>query len=108
MKNNPNHGNRLRPPDKAYEVKKKRAKNRYASEQLKLNPLWLHNKILRDLVNLFGIDKEITYQEFINRGFNFKKYKSISKVNGHTAHMYDKYGIYILPNKNLKICINNN
>ena len=104
MKDNPNHGNRLRPPAEAYEVKKKRSRDRYAATQLKNNPYWLHNKILRDLVNLYGLDTEILYQEFINHGFDFKQYKSETIKNGHKVRIYDIYGIYFLPNKNLCIC----
>jgi hypothetical protein len=108
MENNPNHGNRRRPPDEAYEVKKKRARDCYAAAQLKINPFWLHNKILRDLVSLYGLDTEIPYLEFINRGFDFKQFKSTEKFNGHMVRLYDHYGTYILPNKNLCICKINN
>jgi hypothetical protein len=108
MKDNPNHGNRLRPPAEAYEVKKKRSRDRYAATQLKNNPYWLHNKILRDLVNLYGLNTEIPNQEFINRGLDLKQFKSTMKINGNIVRMYDEYGIYILINKNLCICKINN
>lgn len=108
MKDNPNHGNRLRPPAEAYEVKKKRSRDRYAAIQLKNNPYWLHNKILRDLANLYGLNTEIPHQEYINRGFDFKQFKSQRKINGHNVLIYDEYGTYILSNKNLCICKINN
>ena len=72
MKNNPNHGNRLRPPAEAYEVKKQRSRDRYAASQLKNNAYWLHNKILRNLANLYGLDTEIPNQEFIKQEFERK------------------------------------
>jgi hypothetical protein len=108
MKNNPNHGNRLRPPAEAYEIKKKRSRDRYATTQLKINPFWHHNKILRDLVNLYGLNTEIPHQEFINRGLDLKQFKSTTKINGNIVRLYDEYGIYILINKNLCICKINN
>jgi len=104
MKNNPNHGNRLRPPAEAYEIKKKRSTDSYAATQLKINPFWRHNKILRDLAYLYGLNKEIPHQEFINRGFNFKQFKSQKKMNGQNVLIYDVHGTYILTNKNLCIC----
>jgi len=108
MKNNPNHGNRLRPPVEAYEVKKQRSRDRYAESQLKNNAYWLHNKILRNLANLYGLDTEIPYVEFIKLGFDFKKFKSKTIIGEHTVLMYDVYGTYILSNKNLCICKINN
>ena len=104
MKNNPNHGNRLRPLAEAYEIKKKRSRDRYAESQLKNNCYWFHNKILRNLANLYGLNTEIPGQEFENLGFDFYQYKSITTIEGHKVHMYDKYGIYILSNKNICIC----
>jgi len=104
MKNNPNHGNRLRPPVEAYEVKKQRSRDRYAASQLKNNGYWLHSKILRNLANLYGLDTEIPYLEFIKLGFDFKKFKSNKVLRGYTVYMYDNYGIYFLSNKNLCIC----
>jgi len=108
MENNSNHGNRRRPPDEAYEVKKKRSRDFYAATQLKINPFWLHNKILRDLVSHHGLNTEIPCLEFITRGFDFKQFKSTKEINGQMVRMYDHYGTYILPNKNLCICKINN
>jgi len=104
MKNNPYHGNRLRSPEEAYEIKKKRSRDRYAATQLRSNPFWLHNKILRNLANLYGLDTEIPYVEFISLGFDFKKFKSKNVIRGYTVNTYDNYGIYFLPTKNLCIC----
>ena len=104
MKDNPNHGNRLRTVKEAYEEKKRQSRNRYAQAQLKINPLWLHNKILRSLANLYGLDTEIPNEEFIKQGFDFKKFKSKTIIDGHSVLMYDVYGTYILTNKKLCIC----
>lgn len=104
MKDNPNHGNRLRPPAEAYEIKKIRSRERYASLQLKNNKYWLHNKILRDLVNLYGLNAEIPFEEYIYRGFDFNVFITKKKTNGRTVLIYDQYGTYILSNKNLCIC----
>jgi hypothetical protein len=102
MKNNPNHGNRLRPPAEAYEVKKKRSRERYAASQLKNDPYWLHNRILRDLSNLYGLNVEIPIEHFLNRGFNIDEYKAEYRDNGLTIHCYDTYG-FIISNKKMGI-----
>lgn len=103
MKQQLNHGNRLRPPDEAYEVKKQRAKDRYADLQLRANPFWRHNKILRDLYNLYGDDQEINKEEFFARGFDFEVYKESKMINGLRVFLYDKHGFYFTKNKT--ICI---
>jgi hypothetical protein len=103
MKNNPNHGNRLRPTAAAYENKKEQAKKRYAEAQLKINPLWLHNKILRDLHNLYGTNVEISLTEFYSRAFDASKYKSMSANEGTTFLYYDKFAITITKNKTVII-----
>lgn len=93
MKNNPNHGNRLRPPHEAYEVKKKRAREKYASTQLKLNPFWRHNKILRDLANLYGTGSPIPISEFENRKFDISIYKRINMQQDKKYLVYDDFKI---------------
>ncbi len=103
MKKNPNHGNRLRPPEEAYEVKKKRSIDCYAAAQLKINPYWRHNKILRDLSYLFGTGVEIPIKEFDDRGFDPQQYKSTSKINNTTYLNYDKFIITITKNKTIYI-----
>lgn len=103
MKHQLNHGNRLRPPDEAYEVKKQRAKDRYAELQLRANLFWRHNKILRDLYNLYGADQEIDTKDLIDLGFDFNVYKEIKMMNGLKVFSYDKHGFYLTKNK--KICI---
>ena len=103
MKNNPNHGNRLRPPVEAYENKKKRSKDRYAATQLKSNPFWRHNKTLRDLVNLYGVEVEIPLKEFNDRGFDPLRYKNISTSNNTTYLHYDIHTITITKNTTIII-----
>ena len=103
MKNNPNHGNRLRPVDDAYEAKKQRSRDRYAAIQLKLDPYWRHNKILKDLVNLYGEGIEIPVQEFDDRGFDPSVYKNISKQNSISYLYYNKHIITINKNKTVSI-----
>jgi hypothetical protein len=104
MRDNPNHGNRLRPPAEAYDIKKKRSRERYAVIQLKNNPYWLHNKILRDLSNLYGLNVEIPIEQFYQRGFNLDIYKSESRVNGVFIRWYDTYGFYFSKTKMGIIC----
>ena len=103
MKNNPNHGNRLRPPEEAYEAKKKRSRDRYAEAQLKINPFWLHNKILRDLVNLNRTGTEIPISEFEKRKFDPTIFKSETKKDGTNYLNYDKYCISITKQKTIII-----
>jgi hypothetical protein len=103
MKNNPNHGNRLRPPVESYENKKKRSRDRYAATQLKTNPFWKHNKILRDLVNLYGVGVEIPSKEFNDRGFDPQLYKKSSTSNTTTYLHYDIHKITITKNKTITI-----
>ena len=103
MKDNPNHGNRLRPVIEAYEEKKRQSKNRYAQAQLKINPFWLHNKILRDLSNLYGVGVEIPIKEFNDRGFDPQKYKITTTSNNTTYLHYDKYALTITKNKTIII-----
>jgi hypothetical protein len=103
MKDNPNHGNRRRPPDEAYEVKKKRSRDNYAETQLKLNPFWLHNKIIRDLVCLYGTGTEIPLSEFDKRGFDPQKYKSTSIKEGQKCFFYDKYFFIITKQKSITL-----
>jgi len=95
MKNNPNHGNRIHPVGKAYEIKKQRNRERYASTHLRLNPLWRHNRILRDLANKYGSGVEITIKEFEERGFDPTINKSTSNSNNTTYYHYDKHIITI-------------
>jgi hypothetical protein len=101
MKDNPNHGNRRRPPDEAYEVKKKRARDKYAETQLKLNPFWHHNKIIRELVSFYGTSVHIPLSEFDRRGFDPSKYKSISIKEGQKCFFYDNYYFIITKQKSI-------
>lgn len=103
MKDNPNHGNRLRPVVEAKEEKKRQSRNRYAQAQLKINPLWKHNKTLRDLVNLYGVGVEIPIKEFDDRGFDPRQYKSTSISNKTNYLHYDKHTITITNNKTIVI-----
>ena len=103
MKNNPNHGNRLRPPAESYENKKKRSRDRYAATQLKNNPFWKHNKILRDLVNLYGVGVQIPSKEFNDRGFDPQLYKKSSTSNNTTYLHYDNHTITIKKNTTIII-----
>jgi hypothetical protein len=103
MKNNPNHGNRIHPVGKAYEIKKQRNRERYASTHLRLNPLWRHNRILRDLANKYGSGVEITIKEFEERGFDSAIYKSTSNSNNTTYYHYDKHIITITNRKTILI-----
>ena len=103
MKIKPIHGNRLRPPDEAYEVKKQRSRDRYAETQLKANPYWLHNKIIRELVYLHGTNTDIPVSEFSKRNFDANKYKSIEKRDGLNYLFYDKYYLTITKQNNVII-----
>jgi hypothetical protein len=46
-------------PAEVNEVKMQRYIDRYAASKLKNNGYWLHNKILRNLADLYGLDTEI-------------------------------------------------
>jgi hypothetical protein len=104
MKKQFNHGNRLRSPEDAYEMKKQRSTERYAASQLSINPWWLHNKILRDLYNLYGPFRDISHDVLTARGFNFSKYKESKTINGQKVFLYDKHGFYLTENKKVRIC----
>ena len=103
MKENPSHGNRLRPPHEAYEVKKKRSRDRYAAMKMKLNPTWHNDRVLRDLVNLFGTGKEIPSDEFLSRAFDFKTYLQIRKDGLVKYLVLEKYQIQITKENNIII-----
>ena len=107
MKENPSHGNRLRPPHEAYEVKKKRSRDRYAAMKMKLNPTWHNDRVLRDLVNLFGTGKEIPLDEYQRRAFDFNNYLEIRQDGSVKLLVFNKYEIQIRKEKQIIIWMRN-
>jgi hypothetical protein len=103
MKRKDWHGNRLRSPEEAKEMKKKRSRERYARREKMINRFWLHNKILRELVHLFGVGTPISMAHFDNRGFDSTICKEEEISNGQLYMCYDKYKIHITPEKNIVI-----
>ncbi|MFN5134945.1 MAG: hypothetical protein ACK5DG_06465, partial [Chitinophagaceae bacterium] len=75
-----NHGNRLRPKDEAYEVKKARSRRVYAELQMKVNPWWLNEKLLREQYNLYGKEFEEDPMVIYKKGFIPKTYTSESLI----------------------------
>lgn len=103
MKRKDWHGNRLRSPEEAREMKKKRSRERYAEREILLNPYWKHNKILKELANLFGVGTEISRVHFDARGFNSNVCKAEIKSDNRLYRCYDKYKIHMTENKTIVI-----
>lgn len=98
------HGNRLRSAEEAWEMKKKRSRERYARRELALNPFWHHNKVLRELVHLFGVGTPISMAHFETRSFNINIFKAEENLNNRPCRYYDEYKIYPYDDKNIVIC----
>ncbi len=99
---NLNHGNRLRPPDEAYERKKQLSRETYAKSKLAINPYWLNEKILRKNYNLYGgnlIEVKVLSEE----GFDFKSVNQRKSIEGEIVFLMNKYGYSINNNKMVRI-----
>jgi hypothetical protein len=99
---NLNHGNRLRPPDEAYERKKQRSSEAYAKSKLANNPYWLNEKILRENYNLYG-DQPLDLIFLSEHGFDFKLVNQKLEVAGETVFIMNKFGYSFVNNKSVKI-----
>jgi hypothetical protein len=96
------HGNRLRPPDKAYEVKKQRARNAYADAQMAKNKFWFNEKILRKNYNLHGGNPlEIIFLS--DQGFDFNLGDIKDEIEGKTVFMMKKFGYFFNDTKTIII-----
>ena len=96
-----NHGNRLRPIDEAYEVKKERSRRAYEEAQMKLNPCWLNEKILREQYNLYGPNHLGDLIELYNKGFDLRIYSRKIEMNGVLVLVMKKHGFSLDENGKL-------
>ena len=103
MKNNLNHGNRLRHPIDAYEKKKERARKHYADVQMKLNPTWRNERIIRDEVNLNDNNCIIHPDELIKMEFCFDVYSRCLMKGDEKVYVMKKYGYSITKSKMIKL-----
>lgn len=99
---NLNHGNRLRPPDEAYERRKQRSNENYAKAMLANNPFWLNEKILRKNYNLYGA-KQLELIFLSEQGFDFKLVNQTLEVAGETVFLMKKFGYSFNNNKTVRI-----
>lgn len=102
MIHNKSHGNRLRPPDEAYERKKQLSRETYKKAMLAINPFWLNEKILRKNYNLYGSDP-LEMDFLYKQGFNFKLLNKKLTIKDNIVFCMNKFGYYI--NHNEKIII---
>jgi hypothetical protein len=99
---NLNHGNRLRPPYEAKEIKKQRSRETYAKSMLAIDPCWLNEKILRKIYNLFGlVNLDITLLN--EEGFDFNLVGKKIVINHETVFVMKKFGYSIVNQKKIKI-----
>ena len=98
----PYHGNRLRPPQEAYERKKMRSRETYAKSMLEINPFWLNEKILRKYYNLHGSEL-LEIKVLIDEGFDFDMVREKTKIADEVVFMMKKFGYSISRNKMIKI-----
>lgn len=99
---NLNHGNRLRPPDEAYERKKQRSNETYAKVMLANNPFWLNEKILRKNYNL-DRTKQLELIVLSKQGFDFELVNQTLEVSGETVFLMKKFGYSFNNNKTIRI-----
>ena len=99
---NLNHGNRLRPPDEAYERKKKRSKETYAKAMLANNRFWFNEKILRKNYNLYG-GKHLDLIFLREQGFDFELVNEKLNIEGELVFSMKKFGYSFVNNKSVKI-----
>ena len=99
---NLNHGNRLRPPDEAYESKKQRSNKAYANSMLAITRYWLNEKILRKNYNLYG-NNHLDLIFLSEQGFDFKLVNQTLEVAGETVFLMKKFGYSFNNNKTVKI-----
>jgi hypothetical protein len=99
---NLNHGNRLRPPDKAYARKKQRSIETYAKAMLANNPFWLNEKILRRNFNLYG-SMHLQLIFLSEQGFDFTLLNQKSEIEGQIVFIMNKYGYSFINNKTVRI-----
>jgi hypothetical protein len=99
---NLNHGNRLRPPEKAYERNKQRSRETYAKAMLAINPYWFNEKILRKNYNLYGM-KPLNIIFLSDQGFDFKLRDIKDEIEGKTVFMMKKFGYFFNDTKTIII-----
>jgi hypothetical protein len=100
---NLNHGNRLRPPEKAYERNKQRSRENYAKAMLAINPYWLNEKIIREEVNLNGRMCIIHHLQLIEKGLKPKLYSAQRTIEGEQVFIMKNHGYSLTTDKNFKL-----
>ncbi len=99
---NLNHGNRLRPPNEAYERKKQRSNEAYATAMLANNPFWMNEKILRKNYCMYG-SKHLDPIFLSKQGFDFTLVNQKIEIENQTVFVMKKHGYSFINNKTVRI-----
>lgn len=97
------HGNRRYHEECAYEAKKRRSVERYAVQQVQIDPSWRNEKFLRELYYKYGPHVELDTDLLTTEGFELKIYTSVKEYQGYKVIVMKHFGYSML--KNLKVII---
>lgn len=97
------HGNRDYHEDCGYAEKKERSRQQYATNCLKINPLWYNEKILRTFFKRYKNGLEVNPGDLEAAGFDFKLYSEEKNVKGSIIFCMRKFGFSFLQNKKIII-----
>jgi ribosomal protein S27AE len=97
------HGNAVYCPDKdcGYEAKKIRSRRQNATINLKANPFWWNEKILRETYNRYPPQTEISPTQLETAGFDFDLDWQEKEIDGAKIYCMINFGYSFLQNKNI-------
>lgn len=93
------HGNNWHHPECVEKDRKRRSKKRYERQQLKLDPYWLNEKIIRELYGQHGKLVEMEPALLTKMGFVFALFKEKRQLNDYTVFVMHDHGFSLLKNK---------
>lgn len=97
------HGNKKAHESCAYLAKKERSKYQYEKNQLKSNPYWKNDGILKELYYTYGEGVEIDPRILENAGFDFDIFQEEVLSKGIKVFIVDKFSFSLLKNEKIVI-----